>query len=95
MPRVLLLLLGLILSTSASAFTEIPVREERDGAGPSHIFHLQDDYVAVVDPLDAKVIAFRVCRVAAGCEISRIEREFPSGTRLRRLIRERDRIMLI
>ena len=95
MPRVLLLLLGLILSTSASAFTEIPVREERDGAGPSHIFHLQDDYVAVVDPLDAKVIAFRVCRAAAGCEISRIEREFPSGTRLRRLIRERDRIMLI
>jgi hypothetical protein len=96
MPRVFSLLLGLILSTSASAFTEIPVREERDGAGPSHIFHLQDDYVAVVDPLDAKVIAFRVCRVAAaGCEISRIEREFPSGARLRRLIREQDRITLI
>jgi hypothetical protein len=100
MRRAWFVITSLVLSTSASAFTEIPVREERDGAGPSHIFHLQDDHVAVIDPLDAKVIAFRICGPNRACdnataETSRIEREFPSGARLRRLIRQPDRITLI
>jgi hypothetical protein len=40
-------LLGL-LPGPAAAFTEIEVRQDHDGAGPSHIFHLHDGVVAVV-----------------------------------------------
>jgi hypothetical protein len=50
-------LLGL-LPASAVAFTEIEVRQDHDGAGPSHIFHLHDSVVAVVDPLDGTISAY-------------------------------------
>ena len=53
----LICLLGLHVAPAA-AFTEIEVRQDRDGAGPSHIFHLHDEVVAVVDPLDGTVSAF-------------------------------------
>jgi hypothetical protein len=53
----LICLLGL-QAAPAAAFTEIEVRQDRDGAGPSHIFHLHDDVVAVVDPLDGTVSAY-------------------------------------
>ncbi len=42
----------------ATAFTEIEVRQDHDGAGPSHIFHLHDGVVAVVDPLDGAISAY-------------------------------------
>jgi hypothetical protein len=50
-------LLGLP-SAPAAAFTEIEVRQDHDGAGPSHIFHLHDSVVAVVDPLDGSISAY-------------------------------------
>jgi hypothetical protein len=34
------------------------VRQDHDGAGPSHIFHLHDSVVAVVDPLDGTISAY-------------------------------------
>src|SRR6516225_5145101 len=52
----LMCLLGL-LPAPAAAFTEIEVRQDHDGAGPSHIFHLHDSVVAVVDPLDGTISA--------------------------------------
>ena len=52
----LVCLLGL-LPAPAAAFTEIEVRQDHDGAGPSHIFHLHDSVVAVVDPLDGTISA--------------------------------------
>jgi hypothetical protein len=42
----------------AAAFTEIEVRQDHDGAGPSHIFHLHNGVVAVVDPLDGTISAY-------------------------------------
>ena len=53
----LICLLGLY-AAPAAAFTEIEVRQDRDGAGPSHIFHLHDGVLAVVDPLDGTVSAY-------------------------------------
>jgi hypothetical protein len=53
----LVCLLGLH-AAPAAAFTEIEVRQDRDGAGPSHIFHLHDGVLAVVDPLDGTVSAY-------------------------------------
>jgi hypothetical protein len=53
----LICLLGL-LQAPAAAFTEIEVRQDHDGAGPSHIFHLHDGIVAVVDPLDGTISAY-------------------------------------
>jgi hypothetical protein len=50
-------LLGL-LPAPAAAFTEIEVRQDHDGAGPSHIFQLHDSVVAVVDPLDGTISAY-------------------------------------
>ena len=47
-----------LLPAPAAAFTEIEVRQDHDGAGPSHIFHLHDSVVAVVDPLDGTVSAY-------------------------------------
>jgi hypothetical protein len=43
---------------SAAAFTEIEVRQDHDGAGPSHIFHQHDSVVAVVDPLDGTISTY-------------------------------------
>jgi len=48
-----------VLPPPARAFTEIEIREDRDGAGPSHIFLLRDNVVAVVDPLDGAISAYR------------------------------------
>src|SRR5262245_60912107 len=56
---VFLLALALAGIGEAAAFTEIPVRESRDGAGPSHIFALQGDVLAVVDPLGGTIAAYR------------------------------------
>jgi len=42
----------------AAGLTEIEIRKDRDGAGPSHIFHLHNDVVAVVDPLDGAISAY-------------------------------------
>ena len=53
----LICLLGL-LQAPAAAFTEIEVRQDHDGAGPSHIFQLHDGIVAVVDPLDGTISAY-------------------------------------
>ena len=53
----LMCLLGM-LPAPAAAFTEIEVRQDHDGAGPSHIFHLHDSVVAVVDPLDGSISAY-------------------------------------
>jgi hypothetical protein len=47
-----------LLQAPAAAFTESEVRKDHDGAGPSHIFHLHDGVVAVVDPLDGTVSAY-------------------------------------
>jgi hypothetical protein len=56
----LLLFAFLTLSQAqASGFTEIEIRKDRDGAGPSHIFHLHDNVVAVVDPLEGVISAYR------------------------------------
>jgi hypothetical protein len=46
------------LCSPAAAFTEIEVRPDQDGAGPSHIFHLHDNVVAVVDPLDGTISVY-------------------------------------
>jgi hypothetical protein len=56
-------LLGL-LPAPAAAFTEVEVRQDHDGAGPSHIFHLHDNVVAVVDPLDGTISAYADTRGA-------------------------------
>jgi len=53
----LMCLLGLV-PAPAAAFSEIEVRQDHDGAGPSHIFHLHDSVVAVVDPLDGTISAY-------------------------------------
>jgi hypothetical protein len=53
----LMCLLGL-LPAPVAAFTEIEVRQDHDGAGPSHIFQLHDSVVAVVDPLDGTISAY-------------------------------------
>jgi hypothetical protein len=59
----LMCLLGLF-PAHATAFTEIEVRQDHDGAGPSHIFHLHDSVVAVVDPLDGTISAYADTRGA-------------------------------
>ena len=55
---VLVLFAILGFESPAIGFTEIEVRKDRDGAGPSHIFHLHDNVVAVVDPLDGTISAY-------------------------------------
>jgi hypothetical protein len=47
-----------LLPAPARAFTEIEVRKDHDGAGPSHIFQLHDGVVAVVDPLGGTISAY-------------------------------------
>jgi hypothetical protein len=94
------LILSLVaLSSPAAAFNEIPLRPDQDGAGPSHIFHLQDDYVAVVDPLDAKLQAFKLCGSQTACDqtLARttINRLLPSGSRFGRIVRQPTQIVLI
>jgi hypothetical protein len=37
----------------------IAIRPDADGAGPSHIFWLQDDKFAVVDPLKSQILIYR------------------------------------
>src|SRR5437764_48981 len=86
-------------SSTAFAITEIPVRNDHDGAGPSHIFHLRGDQVAVLDPLESKLSVFRICQdgscnnqSAAAVELTRT---FPSGARFRRIVRQPDQVTLI
>ena len=77
-------------SPPARAFTEIEIREDRDGAGPSHIFHLHDNVVVVVDPLDGFVSAYsdgqsRALKTAA----------MPAGFRPWRLVRQPSTVVII
>jgi hypothetical protein len=75
----LMCLLGLV-PAPAAAFSEIEVRQDHDGAGPSHIFHLHDSVVAVVDPLDGTLSAYadthgapvRTASIPVGSTTSRI-----------------------
>jgi hypothetical protein len=74
----------------ARAFTEIDVREDRDGAGPSHIFQLHDRVVAVVDPLDGAVSAYLEGRSGALRTAM-----MPTGFRPGRLVRQPAGITII
>jgi hypothetical protein len=77
--------------TSASAFfSEIAVRPSKDGAGPSHIFRLHAGLLAVVDPLEGKVIA-----LAPGATSPTKSAKLPPGTRPWRLVGLPDRVALI
>ena len=74
----------------ASGFTEIEIRQDRDGAGPSHIFHLHDNMVAVVDPLDGAISAYRVTQgVAVKTAL------MPAGFRPWRLVRQPASVAII
>src|SRR5262245_23211467 len=78
---VLFALIG--LCSPAAAFTEIEVRPDQDGAGPSHIFHLHDNVVAVIDPLDGTIsvygdkqsTALKTARMPAGFRPWRLVRQ--------------------
>jgi hypothetical protein len=83
-------LVDLSYSSGASAFTEIPVRPNKDGAGPSHIFHLHDRVLAVVDPLDGKIAAYK-----DGHDKSIKESRLPNGSRPWRLVRQPDKVIII
>jgi hypothetical protein len=86
-------------SSTAFAITEIPVRNDRDGAGPSHIFHLKDNQVVVIDPLESKLSVFRICQDGAcnnqSAAAVELTRTFPSGARFRRIVRQSDQVTLI
>jgi hypothetical protein len=74
----------------ALGLTEIEIRKDRDGAGPSHIFHLHDNVVAVVDPLDGAVSAYdgaqgKALRIA----------QLPAGFRPWRLVRRPSSVAII
>ena len=74
----------------ASGFTEIEIRKDRDGAGPSHIFHLHDNVVAVVDPLEGAISAYRDTQgVAAKTAL------MPAGFRPWRLVRQPASVAII
>jgi hypothetical protein len=83
-------LFGLACSADVSAFTEIPVRDYKDGAGPSHIFHLHDRVLAVVDPLEGKIVAYKDGRSSQIKEAS-----LPNGSRPWRLVRQPDKVIII
>ena len=87
----LLLFAFLALSQAqASGFTEIEIRKDRDGAGPSHIFHLHDNVVAVVDPLEGVISAYRDTNDAAVKTAS-----MPTGFRPWRLVRRPASVAII
>ena len=79
-----------VLPPPARAFTEIEIREDRDGAGPSHIFLLRDNVVAVVDPLDGAISAYRDGESAALKTT-----KMPAGFRPWRLVRQADKVVII
>jgi hypothetical protein len=88
--RAALILVALGCCSGAWAFTEIAVRPSKDGAGPSHIFHLHDGVVAIVDPLEEKIEAYQdgsssKIRVAA----------LPNGTKPWRLVRMADKVAIV
>ena len=84
------LLLAALLPASALAFSEIEVREDRDGAGPSHIFHLHDNVLAVVDPLDGAIMAYGgTWRTATRTAL------MPAGFRPWRLVRQPSSIVIV
>jgi len=87
----LLLFAFLALSQAqASGFTEIEIRKDRDGAGPSHIFYLHDNVVAVVDPLEGVISAYRDTDDAAVKTAS-----MPIGFRPWRLVRRPASVAII
>ncbi len=79
-----------VLPSTALAFTEIEIRADRDGAGPSHIFLLRDSIVAVVDPLDGAISAYRDGESAALKTT-----KMPAGFRPWRLVRQADKVVII
>jgi hypothetical protein len=84
------LLLAALLPSSARAFSEIEVREDRDGAGPSHIFQLHDNVLAVVDPLDGAIMAYGgTWRTATRTAL------MPAGFRPWRLVRQPSSIVIV
>jgi hypothetical protein len=83
-------LCSVLAVSPALAFTEIEVRASKDGAGPSHIFHLHDRVVAVVDPLEGKVEAY-----GEGSGRKLAEAALPNGSRPWRLVREAGQISII
>ena len=80
---ILFIALSILSSRTALAFTEIEIRADRDGAGPSHIFLLRDNIVAVVDPLDGAISAYRDGESAALKTT-----KMPAGFRPGRLVRQ-------
>jgi hypothetical protein len=86
----LLLASLMIVSSSALAFTEIEIRDDRDGAGPSHIFHLHDNVVVVVDPLDGSISAYSDSQNTALKTAA-----MPAGFRPWRLVRQPTAIVII
>jgi hypothetical protein len=91
--RALALLLGLAVamaSHGAHALAEIPVRDNMDGAGPSHIFGLRDGRVAVIDPLTFKIFAYDLSTgsVAAASTL-------PPRWRPWRLLRRTDAVVIV
>jgi hypothetical protein len=84
------LLLAALLPSRVLAFSEIEVREDRDGAGPSHIFQLHDNVVAVVDPLDGAVMAYGgTWRTATRTAM------MPAGFRPSRLVRQPSSVIIV
>jgi len=94
LPHSLSVLLAAIFSAlsycAALAFTEIPVRDYKDGGGPSHIFHLHDKVLAVVDPLEGKIVAYQ-----SGHTSQIKEAALPNGSRPWRLVRLPDKVVII
>jgi hypothetical protein len=90
-PALLVVFALLALGQSpASGFTEIEIRKDRDGAGPSHIFHLHENVVAVVDPLDGAISAYGDAQSTA------LNTAFmPAGFRPGRLVRQPASVVII
>lgn len=87
----LLLFAFLALGQSpASGFTEIEIRPDRDGAGPSHIFHLHENVLAVVDPLEGAISAYGETQSTALKTAS-----MPAGFRPGRLVRRPASVVII
>jgi hypothetical protein len=91
--RTLALVLGLAVamaSNSAHALAEMPVRDNMDGAGPSHILGLWDGRVAVIDPLTSKIFAYDLSTGSVAASSS-----LPPRWRPWRLIRRTDAVVIV
>jgi hypothetical protein len=86
--------LAAVSATAALAQTGavgiIQVREEVDGAGPSNVFHLRDNVIALADPLKADIKAYdmRAKTALGACAVPRDFRPW-------RLVRSRDAVSIV